>query len=205
MILLTWIQAFPQLSGTLTIGGTSPDYASFNAAVTDLVANGVGGPVVFEIRPGTYPEQVTLPSISGASSTNTITFESSNGHSEDVILTYSPVDGPGNFTLKLDGASYCRFRNMTIQTTGSTYARVIILKGYYNKFIGNRLIGIRVSSDSDLFCLVDSYFNTDSYNEFTGNEFLYGSYGLYLSNATVHEQGTVIEDNLFTDQYASAI
>ncbi len=57
--------AFSQLSGTYTIGGAAPDYATFNAAVTDLNALGVSGAVVFNVRTGTYTEQVLVPSITG--------------------------------------------------------------------------------------------------------------------------------------------
>ena len=51
------------LSGTYTIGGTSPDYSSFSSAISSLVTNGVCGPVVFNVRNGTYSEQIQVPAL----------------------------------------------------------------------------------------------------------------------------------------------
>ena len=62
------------IAGTFTIGGASPDYADFASAVADLNAYGVCGPVVFNIRSGTYNERIEISSITGASAVNTITF-----------------------------------------------------------------------------------------------------------------------------------
>ena len=38
------------MSGAYTIGGTTPDFAKFNDAITALNANGICGPVVFNMR-----------------------------------------------------------------------------------------------------------------------------------------------------------
>ena len=68
--------AFGQaLSGSYTIG-SGGSYSTFTAAVADLTSNGVSGPVTFNVISGTYTEQISIGSISGASSTNTITFQS---------------------------------------------------------------------------------------------------------------------------------
>ena len=60
----------PAISGTMTIGGASPNYPTFAAAAADLVANGVCGPVVFNVRPGTYTEQVIVTRSSTSSTSN---------------------------------------------------------------------------------------------------------------------------------------
>ncbi len=67
-----WAQA---LSGTYTIGGSTPHYPSLTAAVSDLHAKGISGPVVFDIQPGTYTERIVLRRVSGTSSANTIIFK----------------------------------------------------------------------------------------------------------------------------------
>lgn len=74
LALITATPVFSQLSGSYTIGGSSPTYATFAAAVAALSA-GVNGPVVFNVRSGTYPEQISIPSITGVSATNTVTFQ----------------------------------------------------------------------------------------------------------------------------------
>ncbi len=46
-----------QLSGTKTIGGTTPDYATIKAAINAVNTQGVTAPgVTFLIRSGTYAE-----------------------------------------------------------------------------------------------------------------------------------------------------
>jgi hypothetical protein len=80
-----------QLTGTYTIGGITPDYTTFTLAVADLVASGVSGPLIFDVRDGTYPEQISIGTITGVSATNTVTFQSESGDSTTVILTFTPA------------------------------------------------------------------------------------------------------------------
>jgi hypothetical protein len=85
-----------QLSGNYTIGGGSPDFASISDAVNELQTNGVSGPVTFNLRSGTYEENngtervlYIEQQISGASDTNTVTFQPDAATSatvDDVIL-----------------------------------------------------------------------------------------------------------------------
>ena len=71
-----------QLSGIKTIGPTG-NYTSFAAAVADLAANGLSGPVLFNVSAGTYSEQISIPAIAGASVTNTI--------SENALVSVSRI------------------------------------------------------------------------------------------------------------------
>ncbi|MCB9877748.1 MAG: hypothetical protein H6835_09125 [Planctomycetes bacterium] len=65
-----------QMSGTYLVDpGTPGAFASFTEAVNALFVNGVNGPVEVFVAPGAYTESVLFPPISGASSTNTITFQ----------------------------------------------------------------------------------------------------------------------------------
>ena len=75
-------------TGTYTIGGASPSYATFTAAVADLNTNGLAGdgPVVFDVRDGTYDEQLVINQITGASAINTITFQSESANNTLVTL-----------------------------------------------------------------------------------------------------------------------
>jgi hypothetical protein len=67
---------YTMMTGSYTIGGILPDYTMIGEAVADLELRGVCGPVIFDIRDGTYMEQVNLTAIDGASAVNTITFRS---------------------------------------------------------------------------------------------------------------------------------
>jgi len=84
------VMTFAQLNGTYTIGSTG-NYTSFTAAVSALTSNGISGPVVFNIAPGIYNEQISITAITGSSTSNTVTFQSVNSDSSSVILSYSQL------------------------------------------------------------------------------------------------------------------
>lgn len=202
----------PALTGTYTIGGASPDYSTFTAAVSALSSQGVTGPVTFNVRPGTYTEQITIGQITGASVNNTITFISTTSDSATVILTYASSTLPSNnFTLKFDGADYTTFRNMTMQRSGSnSYGCVIEMSNASsnNYFMHNRIIGIVASSTGTTSSLIYSpNSSSDNTNTFSNNAFTNGSYGIYFygQGSTMLEQGNSVTGNTFTNQYYCAI
>jgi hypothetical protein len=113
------------MSGTYTIDSRiSPaqcrTYACFNDAIRDLLAYGVDGPVTINVATGSgpYTEHVSIPSIQGASATNTITFQG-NGEilqSVPTSVDYSLVD--------FKGAKYVTIDNIYIKCSAissSTY------------------------------------------------------------------------------------
>jgi len=142
VLILTFFsfQSKAQLSGTYTIG-PSGNHTSFTAAVSALTTSGISGPVVFNITPGTYNEQITIPSITGSSSTNTITFQSANGDSSSVILNYSPTSTTNNFTVKINAGTYITFNKITIKSSGSSFASVIEMSGTNISLTNNIIIG----------------------------------------------------------------
>ncbi|MCW8940550.1 MAG: hypothetical protein OQJ88_07820, partial [Flavobacteriales bacterium] len=89
----------PALAGVYTIG-SGGNYINFTAAVNDLVALGVCAPVTFNVLTGSGPfnEQIEIPQVVGASSTNTITF---NGNGE--TITYSTTGTTDNYIIRLNG------------------------------------------------------------------------------------------------------
>ena len=103
-----------QLSGTYTVYGSSPDYATIQDACDDLMASGQSGPVVFNIRDGIYTEEVTLNTVSGNSSTNTITFQSESMDSSlvKVLGTTAP-------TFSFNNVGYVNFNQMVLAYVGS--------------------------------------------------------------------------------------
>lgn len=129
-----WTRRGPSLAGTFTIGGAKGDYASFASAAADMTNFGVCGPVVFNVRPGTYTERVVLGEILGASATNTITFKSA--HRDSVTLQNTGTSTATMHTLTLEGSDYVSFENMKILANGSTYGWAVWLTkdANYNKF-----------------------------------------------------------------------
>ncbi len=118
------------LNGVYTInasGSGSNNFTSFTEAVNALNCGGISGPVVFNVSPGTYNEQVQINNITGSSVTNTITF---NGDSAaNRILTYSPTVNTAAHTIRLNGAGNIMLRNLTVQTTGASFGSAIHMFG----------------------------------------------------------------------------
>jgi len=99
-----------KMSGTYTIGGATPDFATF-AEATAALSVGVCGPVTINVATGTgpYTEQVSIPLITGVSATNRVTFNG-NGNT----LQFTPVTA-ARHVLKLENADYVTIKNFEIR------------------------------------------------------------------------------------------
>ena len=107
------------LAGTYVIG-SGGDYASFAAAATDLIAQGVSAPVTFQVKTGTYTESLSLTAITGASSSNRVTFVAQSGVASDVVLQAASLSGSGtDAPIQLNGAQFLTFNQLTIQSSSS--------------------------------------------------------------------------------------
>lgn len=194
------------LSGNYTIGGAAPDYPTITSAVSALTANGVCGPVNFNIRSGTYNEQVVIPAITGSSATNTITFQSESGDSTAVVLSFASTAALSNYTLKLNGADYFSFKKITIKSLNTTYARVVFITNgaNHNLFLHNVIFGIPKPGYTyqNEFALFYSTASNDNYNTYDGNRMLNGTFGFCLAGINIPNPavGTVIKNNFFQDQ-----
>ncbi len=126
LVMCSGFWALGQISGTKTIGGTSPDYTSIQQAVDSLKANGVSGAVTLNIRQGTYNERVEIDTISGQSATNTITFQADPANTSEVIWEDTLTSGEP-YVLLLDGASDLIFKNIHFGDLGGVSGRTIDL------------------------------------------------------------------------------
>ncbi len=192
------------LSGTYTVGGTSPDFPDVEAAVEDLNTYGVCGPVIFNIRPGTYTSTkglVVNPVQGGGNAANRVTFQSENGSASSVVLSYASTNWDRNYTFKLSSASYITLKNITIAATGGNYAAALMYEG-------------NTTNDSLVGCVLTTGISTNYYfrafdgmsmgggnNEnlvFQNNTFTGGSYGFYLQGDwSQFCMNAVIENNIF--------
>ena len=98
-------------AGTYTVGGTSPNFATIDDAVNAASCGGIGGPVIFSIRPGTYSVNTTLNNVPGATSGNSITFTSSTAVVSDVVLT----PDANTSVMVVNGVQGITFSNLTFQ------------------------------------------------------------------------------------------
>jgi hypothetical protein len=117
------------MSGTFTIGGASPDYPSFAAAIGDMVTNGICGPVVLNVRNGNYNANLDLMEVAGASATNTITIQSESGNKADVNVSFAATATTNNFLVRFGGAKFVTIRNMTFTATSPSFGRVLEFSG----------------------------------------------------------------------------
>ncbi|MBI1184611.1 hypothetical protein GC194_10085, partial [bacterium] len=181
------------LSGNYTIG-KSGDYTSVTAAVSDLTSNGVSGPVTFTIDDGTYSGTLSFGSgISGASSTNTITFMSKSMDSTKVTITSS------SYTVYMTGADYINFEGMTFYTTSSSYNVYLTSGSDYNTFKNCRMTGSGGSYPSYHF-----YVNYSEYNKFINTRVLGGYYGFYFygsGSGSSASKGNMVKGCTITQHY----
>ncbi|MFM2207792.1 MAG: hypothetical protein RL213_1767 [Bacteroidota bacterium] len=206
---------FVPLSGTYTVGGSSPNYSRITNAVTALTTYGISGPVTFNMRPQVDTVRFTIPAITGSSATNTITFQSENGDSSSVILRFTSTDTSNlpNAVMTIDGTDYLNIRKMTIERYGArAYARVIeIRNGSCFVNISNcRLSGSSVGYVTNSLAAVlysSSTSGNDSSYTINRNLIERGSIGIYFNGTSTAspENGGRITDNIFQDQFATAI
>ena len=202
---------FAQLSGTKTIGGSSPDYTTFAAAAAALNSSGVSGPVTFNVASGTYNEQITINSISGSSSANTITFQSATGDSTNVTLSYaSATTYSSNFVVKLNGTAHIIFKGMTIERTGTNnYSSVVEVVGSGSDiyFLNNIIKNGTPASQAIYASLVYATTGNHTNSKFLRNVFMNGSYAVYnlgpSSSSLV--SGLIVENNVFDNQGRAAV
>ncbi len=127
------------LIGNYTINSGAPagnrNFQTFAAAIARLTTCGVAGPVTFNVEPGSgpYNEQVVIPQIAGASSTNRIVF---NGNGE--TIQFNPVTA-NRHIVKLDGADWITIKKFTIKTVAAaTFGwGVHFANGQYNNNAAN--------------------------------------------------------------------
>lgn len=195
--------AYAQLSGTYTVGGATPDYATLVAAINDLNSQGVSGPVTFNIRTGTYVGQVSINNIIGASAANRITIQSETGNPASVIVRFGPGSS-NNYIIRLNNASYVTIKNISVTTTTSNYGRLIyfVSNASYNE-VDNCILDAGGTS-SNMACVYGTSLkgtnNTIKNNTMTG-----GYYGVYFSGSSSSyansTKNTVIENNTYNNIY----
>lgn len=209
------VDQYPGLSGTYTIGGASPDFVDFTAAVTALKRGGIVDSVIFNVRNGTYSEQITIPYIVGANGKNKIIFQSiGSGNAANVILTYTSTSWTNNWVVKLDSARGITFRRITITNGGtSTYSNCarFINNADYNEFRecifkGNTGSNSTTTHRALIYTEISNNHNND-FNCIIGNTFTNGSYGIYQYgyNNGIYDKNWLIKSNSFSDHYYMAI
>jgi len=198
------VQAVP-LAGTKTIGGTSPDYATIQAAVNDLHANGISAPVDFRLRNGTYNDQVTINDFTRTGAPDdTVTFRR-----QDIFGTvtwqYTGQGNTTNWVLKLDGASYITIRGMDFNAASASYFDIVHIEGEASNNI------IEFCDFTGVFTngnhIIQSEVGNHPNHIFRNNTFLNGDVGIQFDYqfGGADSSGLQITDNTFTGQNSGAV
>jgi gliding motility-associated-like protein len=204
-------------AGSYTIDGTQPtnwptpnpgpnaNFNSFTDAVLALKC-GIKGHVVFNVKAGTYNEQIRIPYVPGTSAANgTVTFQAENGNPTSAILTYAATSSTTNYTLKLDSAQYIYFRNLTINATGSSFGKVVEFANTASfDSLTNCIINAPVVTNTSInFAAVSGTQLKGSNISIKGNTINNGSVGIYLTGASAANKtfGHTIDSNTVSGFY----
>lgn len=191
------------LNGVYTIGNTAADYSTISAAVADLSANGVNGPVIFNINAGNYNEQVSIPAVIGASATNTITFQSTTLDSNSTVISYYANTSSSNFVFQLNGSNYIIIKNLTIHAQGISYQKAITLlaAASNNVFSNNVIKGTNTTANNDKTLIHFNGWSGDGFqhNKILNNRFENGGHQVYIE--CIHAATTSFDNPIIGNHF----
>jgi len=191
-------------------------FPSFNAAY-DFIKCGISGPVVFNVAAGSgiYDEQLIITPVSGASATNTITF---NGNAQ--TITYLATTQGESSVIKLNGADHFIFNNLKIVPKGATSSQwgfgVQLLNDADSNVVNNCTITLQANNSATNYAgIVLSYSATDPVgrgatasdgNTFSNNTITGGYYGITMvgSSSVANQRNNVI-NNTIRDFYQRGV
>jgi hypothetical protein len=204
------INQYPALSGIYTIGGSSPDFNTFADAVSAMKRGGIIDSVRFDVRNGTYFEQLIIPYIVGAKDENSIIFQSEQRDSSKVFLV-GATSSSANYVIRADSLWGATFRHMTFITSKTNYYNHVfeILNGSGNiKIHDCNLIGKTTSTGAEeaiIYCYNSNSNKPSPRNiEVYNNKFMNGAFGFYDGYGYSNQGNSRdynIHHNIFEDQY----
>lgn len=189
------------LNGVYVVGAGG-DFADVKEAADALNDFGVCGPVIMDIKPGIYSDQVTLNKIVGASSANRITFKSQTGNPASVTIVAAPASSAHVFSLS--SASYVTLQDLTIQSSTVNSGRVLLFAGgaSYDSVL-NCTINASSSSTSSNTAGIYATGLAGEQNVFLNNTINRGYYGIYYRGVSTSSSGLtdghVFEGNTIND------
>ncbi len=220
-------QSYTQsMSGNYTVGGTSPDFATLQDAVDAAILNGISGPVLFNIRPGTYMKDggaTTLiwinTSVAGGSEVNRITFQpdAASGGNVDNVILQADFDSSSIYYMKYlveIQTDYISFKNLSFRDADSMdtpASNLIYIEPYFQHppikdiiIDGCRFIGtpyFTQGSNGEFGTATGINGNTVSTASVTNSQFS----NLNLAVNFIHNPGTgdtvIVNDNRFENLF----
>jgi len=170
------------LTGVYTIGGTSPNFPTFKAAINALTTAGMLDSVRFRVRSGTYTEQLSITPILGSGNRNSVIFESENQDTTSVTLQYNSTFVDTNYVVQLNGADGITFRYLKIKALSTTnYCRIFDIKNRSEKIsIYKNILEATNTSYGDIRNALIYFYNSANHGLFVkDNNIKNGDYALY--------------------------
>ncbi|MBL7946899.1 MAG: hypothetical protein JNN32_12625 [Flavobacteriales bacterium] len=205
-----------QLSGTKTIGGANPDFATVTAAVNALMNQGATGNVTFSIRPGTYTGRYDIGAVPG--SPGAITFKSENNDASTVVLEHDASSSADNSIFRIDGTDGVALQALTLRAVDPFLARAVV---FLNDIQILTIMDCVIEGSADpnqnsgferalLWCEQNNLGNPDNPQDVMvlDNIFRNGYEGInfnFEGDFGNRSEGLIITGNTFTDQYATGI
>jgi parallel beta-helix repeat protein len=207
------ITAYEPLNGVYTIGGLYPNFLTINEAVNAMIDYTINGPVNFIIRPGQYNERVVIPSIVGASATNTIRFVGTPGSA----ISFAPTSTNNRAVWLLEGTSYIRLDSLNITIPApAVYGWAIQMRNAcYDVQITNCIINANTTASNTGHAgiiasssLTDATSSGHTVNKLSivNNTINGGYYGISLNGNTANPiADLLIENNTISNSHYCAI
>jgi hypothetical protein len=219
------------MSGSYTVGGAAPDFATPQDAASALFQRGVSGPVFINIRPGLYVRNggnstvLRLDTlIAGHSSTNRITFQSdasAGGTAENVIFQFNRTNpnDPERFDLVHIRLDYITLRNLTLRDVDSSHTfdnHLIRFEGLFPTNLvvdGFMLEGCKLVGTPHILMPPSALLGTDfgvglgshvGETTIRGNTFVRLMRAISSANRGTTLASATVEDNQFLEGYRSA-
>ena len=193
-----------KLAGSYTVGGTTPDFATMEDAITALTSCGVSAPVTLKLRSASLKGLTISGSVPGASSTNTITVMP-DGNAK---VVFSEPNGIG---LTVSNAAHWHFRNLTFGNTTNGLIGVELQGSLEDVSFRHCNIYASTTTTNSTYYAVH-YPNSSGSNtypvdlEFVGNNIQGGYYGMYLyytagSTANMKISSITVDSNTIANAY----
>ncbi len=212
LLLLAIFSNAQALSGNYSIGNdASDDYTTVALAADALMNNGIDGPVVFGIRPGSYAvEELLISNINGSSETNTIRFEALNTSAPVVLQSTT-------YVMRIEKSNYFDFDGLTFEILEDNGQNVgLHIKGSSNINITNNrftasFLGSNYPQDRESFIHLEGISEYDNgtstyihfpvnYVQIENNIFHGGNGAIYSRGGTERNEYLNITNNIFEEK-----
>lgn len=194
----------PITTGTYNVG-VGQTYPSLDSLVNTLLERGISGSVTFNLVAGTYSNtNIILKDIPGTNANDTVVIQSFSGSNENTIISgIQSINA--NYLFALNGADYLSFKDLTFNSGGTTYARVLNIDGNAQniKIINCVLNGQTIASDDQNRALI--YVPNEQIVDYLlikNSKFVNNSYGIYFGGYTSYNHNSLeLINNEFTGQF----